>query len=316
MNCYQARVFLALFVVLCLGATGFARREAATAVLAWKLEKGDQLELEFEQSQNVLTRIDARDRTLESALTLGVSWEVLDVADNGDATIEQTINRIRLRTGTPGAEVKKVVDLDTGSDERLRGVSRDVMKQIKTLVGLKFTVVMSPNGKVVSVAAGENVAAVVAELPETSSLRRVFDVKAMSRLVSDSAMMMQYKPEKKDDKWTEKSELAMTANDGRAFTFERVINSKVTSVDDKQANVDVEIELSQKPTAPTSPKSALTSPLELTAFTGGGSIVFDHANGNIVSSTITTETKTRVIYREDQVKTTIGTTNRLTVSRK
>lgn len=321
MQYFVGKIALALTALVAVAfvnapAVAFQDADTKTAVLAWKLEKGDQLDLEFEQVQNVLTRIDARDRTLESGLTLGVSWKVLDVADSGDATIEQTIDRIRVRTGTPGAEVKKVVDLDTASEERLRGVSRDVMKQIKTLIGLKFTVLISPNGKAVSVTAGANVAGVVGALPETSALRRTFDAEAMSRLVSDSLFVLSDKAVGKDDSWTNKSKLTMTANDGRKFTFDRVVNSKVVSMDATTANIDFEIELTQGPAPAANPKSALTSPLELTGFTGSGSVIFDHATGNIVSSKVTSETKTRVIYREDQVKTTIDTTNQLSVTRK
>jgi len=306
--------FVLVFAVLPAVALNVYAQDKAT--LAWKLEKDDQLTLEFEQTQNVLTRIDARDRTLESGLTLVVGWKVLEVAANGDATIEQTIERIRIVTGTPGAEVKKTVDLDTANDTPLRGVSRDVMKQIKPMVGLKFTVVMSPNGKVVSVVPSAEVATAVAELPETSAIRSIFSTTAMSQLISSSAFTLSDKPVQTGDQWSENSELSMTANDGRSFTFDRIVKSKVGSMDATEANIDVEIELTQKPAAPAESPAALTSPLELTAFTGSGTIVFDHSTGTIVSSSVTTETRTRVIYREDQVKTTIGTTNNLTVTRK
>ena len=286
------------------------------ATLAWKLKKADELTLEFEQIQSVQTRIDARDRSLESEMTLAVGWKVIEVADSGDATIEQTIERIRLKTGTPGDEVKKVVDLDTGSEDRLRGVSRDVMKQVKTLIGLKFEVVMSPNGEVVTVTPDASVAPVVAALPKTSALPRVFSAAGMTRLIADSTFNLSDNKVGSGDSWSETSKPTMTANDGRIFNFDKATNYKVKSIDSKQANIDVEITLQQTPAAPAKVATALTSPLELTSFTGGGEIVFDHATGSIVSSEIKSETKTRVTYREDQVKTTIATTNRLTVTRK
>lgn len=283
--------------------------------LAWKLEKGDTLAVEFQQTQKVLTRIDARDRALESELTLGVGWNVTDVAD-GSATIEQTIERIRIKSGTPGGTIKKVVDIDTASDAPLRGVSRGVMKQIETLIGLKFTVVMKPDGEVVSVTPAPNVATVVANLPATSALRRVFSKTAMGKLVSDSTFGLPETTVKQGESWNQKSTIAMTANDGRAFSFDRSVKSTLKSIGDSKANIDVEVTLTQAPFSGANAGHELTSPLELTGFSGSGQIEFDRSTGTLTSSSITSETKTLVVYRGDRVKTTANVTNRMTVTRK
>ena len=284
--------------------------------LAWKLQEGDTLAVEFEQTQKILTRIDARDRALEGGLTLGVGWNVTGVAGDGSATIEQTIERIRVKTGAPGGSIKKVVDIDTDSDASLRGVSRGVMKQIKTLIGLKFTVVMKPDGEVVSVTPGANVATVVAALPETSALRRVFSAKAMTKLVSDSSFGLPAKAVKQGESWDENSTIAMTSNDGRAFSFDRAVKSTLKSISDSKANIDVEVTLTQAPFAGANSGNELTSPLKLTSFTGGGQVEFDRSTGTLTSSSISSETRTLVVYREDRVKTTTNVTNRMTVTRK
>jgi len=293
-----------------------------SATLAWKFEKGDALAVEFQQTQKVQTKIDARDRTLESELILGVSWNVTDVAGDGNATIEQTIDRIRIKTGTPGAAIKKVVDLDTADDARLRGISRDVMKQIKTLIGLDFIVVMTPAGEVVSVTPGPNVATVVGALPKTSALRRVFSAAEMTKLVSDSSFVLPTGSVSEGESWNDESTISMSANDGRKFSFDRVVKStlKTANVDKAanadKANIDVGITLTQTPFAGTTSGSELTSPLELTGFTGGGQVEFDRSTGTLISSKITSETQTLVVYREDKVSTTTSVTNSMTVTRK
>lgn len=288
----------------------------ANATLAWKLEKGDQLEVQYSQKQNLLTRIDARDRALDSEIILGCDWTVTDVAESGNATIEQTIRRIRILTGTPGAAVKKLVDIDTATDAKLRGISRDMMRLVKSLLGLKFTLEMTPSGKLLSFTAGAEVAGALAEFPETSALPRMFSAKAMARLISDSAFVLSADKVGKGDSWNEESKVSMTARDGRVFAFDRTVKSTVSEIDEKQANIDVEIALTQDDTPTAKVESALTSPLELTAFTGSGKIVFDRSEGIISSSEVTSQTKTRVIYREDQVKTTVDMISEILVSRK
>ena len=284
--------------------------------LAWKFTKGDAMAVEFQQTQNAQTRIDVRDRTLESELILGVAWKVTDVADNGNATIEQTIERLRIKTGTPGGTIKKTVDIDTASADRLTGISRSVMKQIQTLIGLKFMVVMTPAGEIVSVTPGSNVATVVDGLPETSALRRVFSAAEMSKLVSNSSFALPPKPMDKGASWDNESTIAMTANDGRKFSFDRVVKSTIKSIDDAKANIDVEITLTQTPFAGADSGSELTSPLELVSFTGSGEVEFDRSTGTLTSSTTTSEMKTIVVYREDKVQTTTRVTNQMTVVRK
>lgn len=317
-RCIQKFGFTRLHFLVVVFVLSFAANVQAQdkATLSWKFSKGDALAVQFEQTQTVQTRIDVRDRTLESELILGVGWEVTDVASSGNATIEQTIDRIRIKTGAPGAAIKKVVDIDTASDGSLRGVSREVMKQIKTLIGLKFVVEMTPAGKVVAVTPGSNVAAVVGALPATSALGRIFTATAMSKLVSDSTLVLPSKSVAKGESWNEDSKISMVANDGRTFSFDRGVKSTLQSVDENKANIDVEITLTQAPFAGANSGTELTSPLELTDFTGSGQIEFDLSTGTLTSSTTTSETKTFVVYREDKVKTTINVTNKMSVTRK
>lgn len=300
-------------LVLIVASTAFAQDDAT---LAWKFETGDQFTVQFQQTQAMLTRIDARDRTLESELILGVDWAVTDVAANGNATIEQTITRIRIKTGTPGAGIKKLVDVDTASDKRLRGISRDVMKQLKAFIGLKFVAVIKPTGEVVSVTQGPNVAAAVAGLSKTSALARVFSNAAMAKLVSESSFELPSESVGKDESWSDESTIAITANDGRTFSFDRIVKSTLESIDESNASIGVEISLTQAPFGGATSGNELTSPLKLTAFSGDGEVDFDRSTGTVTSSTITSETETMVVYREDKVKTTTNVTNKMTVVRK
>jgi hypothetical protein len=307
-------MFLAIAMFVLSFASNLSAQDKAT--LAWKFAKGDALTVQFKQTQSVLTRIDVRDRTLDSELVLVVDWKVLDVADDGNSTIEQTIDRIRLKTGAPGDEAKKVVDIDTASDAKLRGVSRDVMKEVKLLVGLKFNVVISTTGEVLSMTPGDNVAGAVNELPETSALRRVFSTAALARLIGDSMFVLPADAVGQGDSWDNDSTIAMTTNDESKLKFDRKVKSTVASVAEEKINIDVEVTLTQRPNTAAPVATALTSPLELQSFTGGGNAVFDRSVGAITSSTFNTQMKTRVIYRKDQIKTTTNVTNTMTVTRK
>jgi hypothetical protein len=304
---------IALLISACVSLAN--AQESRQAKLAWKFAAGDVFGVEFEQEQTVLTRIEERDRTLESLLILGVDWKVLNVADNGDATIEQTIKRIRIKTGTVGAELKKVIDVDTASEDRLRGISRDAMKQIKPLIGLKFKLVMSPQGRVIELAAGEKVANVIAELPETSAIRNAFSPESLLRIIEDSSVVLSAKELNEGDTWEDVAEATMKANDGRTYSFERKTVSSLDSMSDTAAKIGVSVLMTPAENAQVSSGTELTSPMEVLGFDSSGSITFDRQSGTVTSSTLESELKTRVMYRTDQINTTLNTKSKTTVAR-
>jgi len=319
-NLIDAWAMIVLTVFVCLTDASQAQdadTKTDPPTLAWKLESGDKLAVEFRQQQDLLTRIDARDRRLEAELVLGVDWTVTGVAKNGNVTLEQTIQRIRLLTGSPGAAIKAVVDIDTAGESQPRGISRDALKSAKKLIGITFEVEMAATGKVISITPGDNVAAATDSLPETSALRDLFSVASLKRLVNETSFALPEAEAKSGDAWDEDSKLSITAGDGRGLQFDRVIKSKISELNKSAAKIDLEIQLTQGPTAATNKDAAaLTSPLELLSFTGSGKMMFDRSEGIVTSSETTSSMKTRAIYREDQITTTIDSTNRMTVSRK
>lgn len=285
------------------------------ATLAWEFAVGDQLDLEFQQEQDVLTRIDARDRSLESEMLLAVRWNVSAVSTAGVATIDQTITRIRIRSGAPGAEVKKLVDVDTDRDTTPRGVSRDVMKLIEQLVGQKFVVEIAANGKVNSLQASPELTKVLAGFPETSALKGLFSAEEMKRFAAESPLTLPEEAIKQGASWNDETEVSISTGDGRELDFVRKVKSTVADLSSEQAKIGIEIELSQKPLPDTKVAAALTSPLELQSFSSSGEMLFNRGEGIVSSSKVTSEMKTRVVYREDQVQTTINMSNRVSVKK-
>lgn len=309
------RVVFVFLAVLLSSLSSLSAQEAQQPTLAWKFAVGDQFDVEFQQQQDVLTRIDARDRTLESEMILAVRWDVTAVSKTGVATIDQTIKRVRIRTGTPGAEVKKLVDVDTDRETTPRGVSRQVMELVEQLVDHQFILEIAADGKVNSLEASPELVSVLAGFPETSALKGVFSATEMKRLASESPMMLAEEAVAQGDSWSNQAEVSIITGDGRELDFVRNVNSTATEISSKQAKIGIEIELSQKPLPEKEVASALTSPLELKSFSGVGEMRFDRSLGIVSSSKVTSVLKTCVVYREDQVKTTINMTNHVTVKK-
>jgi hypothetical protein len=279
------------------------------AVLAWSLKVGDQLAVQCERSDEIVTVIDTRDRKLESLTVLGFDWEVQSVAENGDATIRQTISRIRFKSGTPGGEAKKTIDIDTAIEgKRYRGVSRDAMKLVEPLIGLEFNVVLSPQNKLVSFNVPDATQVALDKLSADAKLLR-----GITTVVKGVSMTLPAEAVVAKSKWNEAAEVPHQGG-----SFDREMKYEVANLTDTKADVAIEVQL--KDTVPTgSTKTnagSISGPIELLSLTGEGNMVFDLESGIVAECQLTTEIQTRVMYRTDAVTTTIKSVHKVNASRK
>lgn len=318
-GCFRSQALgagcLAMLLLLVNLASANPLQDTEEVTLAWNLKKGDQLELRFDQTQSVLTQVETRDRSLDTSLTLDVDWNVTEVDGDGNASIEQSIRRIRIKTGSVGAPIKKVVDIDTDGDGRLRGISREVFKQIKTFVGLKFYLRMAPNGKLIEFSADDAVATAIAQLPATStSLKEVLGSKSLSKMIEQSVLLLPGEPISSGESWENRSKVSLSANDSRDYEVDRLSRSTLDSVADGKAKISIEIDMKPPRNLSGDPDASMTSAIELEESSATGNVTFDLARGIVRSSKISNEMRTRVVYRTDQIRTTIKTTNQITVN--
>ena len=189
------------------------------------------------------------------------------------------------------------------------------MKLIEQLVGQKFVVEIAANGKVNSLQASPELTKVLAGFPETSALKGLFSAEEMKRFAVESPLTLPEEAIKQGASWNDETEVSISTGDGRELDFVRKVKSTVADLSSEQAKIGIEIELSQKPLPNTKVAAALTSPLELQSFSSSGEMLFNRGEGIVSSSKVTSEMKTRVVYREDQVQTTINMSNRVSVKK-
>ncbi len=281
---------------------------AQQAELAWQFKSGDELAIQFTQSDTFRSLIDTRDRSVESEVILDVDWSVTAVDPQGTATVDQTLTRIRLKSGAPGEEEKLAIEIDTAAGKATRGVSRDFAKLVMPLVGLKYSLQVDNRGAVLAVAVDPAVMATINALPADHQLSKIVQPEVMKTLLAKS-LALPAKSLKADLAWEDTDQLAFSGG-----TLDRKTKWKVESLDDDVASLGVSLELNQG-TATAAPGS-FTGPMTLRGYTGGGKMVFDRKAGHLQSYRMESEIRVRTLYRTDRVDTTLKSISRATVTKK
>ena len=145
--------------------------------LLFKYEAGD--ELVFEQVMSQETVMQGMQSVSGTETTSTMRWKVLDVADNGDATIEFTTERVHGTVASPSG----VTSFDSASEEK----PTDPMMRILTAqVGISFRFVLAPSGDVVSIEGAEEMRnAALEAMPED---QRAMAAPMFEEMFTDEAM--------------------------------------------------------------------------------------------------------------------------------
>lgn len=288
--------------------------------LRLKLETGDKFEIVLVQNSNSETKIDSRETNVDSATTITMGWEVSEVEPNGDATIAQSLTSVKL--SVTGFTRKKKGDtasplmsisFDTSAPDGITRESKNLMKQIQPLLGLKFDVVMSPRGEIKEVTVPEAMTELLDKMPDTQSLRALFSKTGLKDILGASAIVL---PEglKEGQSWTEKS-ISKTAlgtfNRNRTYTF--VGKKTVDGAEIAEFSVAVTLE----PTDVTETKTAsdiLNS--KLIEFTGSGKLLMDVEEGFFKTSKVENRAHSEKPYREKKIDTVVSNQIEMTVTKK
>jgi len=283
----------------------------------WKLEQGDQFAVTFNQSSKSLTKVDSREITVDNVTVVEMDWEVTAVDDQGVATIEQSLTRVKL--GVNGfARIKKGeratplkdIGFDTAAPEGATKDSKTLLKQIQPLIGLKFSVMMAANGEITDVTVSQDVTDQLNKMPDARNLKSLFSAQGWKKVIGASAIVLPVDLEK-GKSW--KDETTVTTGLGkldrvRTYTF---VGEK--EVDGKPIG-EFDLAVEMVPVASDSIDDTLKS--KLLEFSGSGKLVMDLDGGYLKSSKIENRTKSEKPYREKTISTTVTNETETIVSKK
>lgn len=167
--------------------------------LVFKFEAGDELVFEQVMTQDI--EMQGMGSVGGNEIISTMSWKVLEVADDGNATIEVTNDRVRGTTSTPMG----TTTFDSASEE----TSTDPMaRMMAAQAGIAFGFVMAPSGEIVSVEFSEAMKeAALAEMSEEerAAVGSMFDEfltdEAMENMLKQGFMSFPTEPVGPGDSW-------------------------------------------------------------------------------------------------------------------
>lgn len=116
--------------------------------LKWKFTKGQQLDVNVEQSTTMAMSASGRDMNTVTSATNSLSMTIDNIDDKGVASATSTINRMKLTT-TPPFGPK--IEYDSAAEEEAEGVGAQFAGMLEPMIGKPMTQKMTSTGKIYDV---------------------------------------------------------------------------------------------------------------------------------------------------------------------
>jgi hypothetical protein len=312
MNLKKTKPFFLLFV-LSLGLSGSPAYGQAPA-LKWKLKPDDQFEVRLVQSSTSKTKVDSRETLMNNSTTIVIDWKVSEVAESGDATIEQSLKSIKLLVGDP-AVPSQVISYDTALPNVGSKESQELLKQVMPLIGLRFDVVMSPWGEIKAVSLPEETKDVLNQLPATMKLRALFSDQGLKDILGSSVVVLPEQEFKAGDQWTTETVTpTVFGNVKRKRTYTLVGTKTVDGREFAEFKMVASMEPDENGTEGQTKGASLNG--SLISFSGTGQLMLDLDGGYFTFSEVQNRVETERPYREKMIQTEVTSRIEMSVQKK
>ncbi|MCH2180693.1 MAG: DUF6263 family protein [Mariniblastus sp.] len=302
MNVYFSRPALTGFLVFAL--LPLSTICAQETALKWNLASNEKFSLEMQQQVEIVSQVDRRTRTSSNDMQMWIDWEVMGVEANGNYTIKQTIQRIKLVTKTPNDSGEQVINVDTDAQESGGGLAGQLTQMITPLVGNTITFQMTNRGMIESVDIPEASMESLRQAPESMRLRELFSKEGLSEMFGQAALQTPDKPVSQGEQWESRREI--TSEMG---TFERV---QAFTFQGQSANSELQViklktEMQEKAPSETGAK--------LEEFKGTGTFEYNPEEGIFTDSQVDNQMVTSKPYSDMMIETSVTSRIRLRIKR-
>jgi hypothetical protein len=227
---------------------------------------------------------------------LEIDCKVGGVDEGGTATIEQSIQRVQLKTTAPDAEP---IVYDSASSAKPSGAVKEIAANISPLVGATFAVKMDARGDVRDVTMSDETQMKIDALRADSQLKPLLTKDGLATLFRLGGGILPEKAVKADDTWSANQDIPTpygTLKQTGAFTY-----TGTEKLGEKQLDkIGLAATAKLEPT-----KGVAGAKLETSSQTKTGTLLFDSAAGRAVSSETKLESKSVRTFRDTPINVKI-----------
>jgi hypothetical protein len=281
-----------LFAALILLATPAAQ---AAEPLAWKLESGLTNRYRMTQDTKVEKTGAGGDATVQSSLTIDMSWTVQKVNEDGSAVLDQRIDRMQMKAFTSDGQT---AEIDSAAKDDPQGPGAMLAPFLKAMTEHPFTVTMTPRGEIKDVKIPDAIVEALKNQPGAAQMGDLASEEGFKKLVAQAAFVL---PEKfaPGVQWTSKTETNLPAVGKQTaettYRYEGPKEVDGQKLEAFSAKVDLKFTVGQVP-------------VEVAKQESEAEILFDREAGRLKSSSIKQNTALKITVGNQTINQTIDQT--------
>lgn len=243
---------------------------AQEIALKWKFQPGLTVGVEVAQVMNMSMNIAGNPIDVKSKTDQSLTWRVTSVDADGIATVESTIDRIRMESTQPNVGL---IQYDSAATDEPTGPAAEIARGIKPLIGVSFTQKMKPTGQIFEVVIPQ---AALAAMQQGAMGQMGMSGDFIKDLSEKASPEFPANPLKKGDSWSNTAETKSPAGDMKIVNTYTYTGLQPGTTNVHRIAVDMKMEISGA-----GPQGAS---IRVVKQNNKGMLLFDNSEGRLLKS--------------------------------
>ena len=214
------------FAVVIFFCSSFASDFVFAEEFQWGFSVGDTYDVTLDHSTRAKTKVGDFSASQLSRYQLVTQWNVIEVDDQGSATIEKTVQAIdfALKSDSPAAlNIAADTNAGTSSGKTFTGmVGSTLLKHLQTLIGKKLLMRMTQTGSTETLPMPRETKAAIDAFPETDYVLQMFDISSVAESETSYFPSLPTKSIEPGETWGRESDANVNANEAFVTQFKYV----------------------------------------------------------------------------------------------
>lgn len=292
------RVWVAAGLGVALAFSAAARAGAEGVKLRWKFKAGEALHYQMEQKTVTAMKNNGQDIKTTHTQTIDMTWKVGDVAEDGTASITQSIDRIRTKIDAAFASL----EFDSKDPKEQEGpIAAAVIPALKAMVGASFQYKMNPRGELSDVKVPEGLIKKLQESNPSAGGAGMFSEEGLKNMINESALALPAEDLEKGKSWNRQTKLPPSPVGTMSFDKTYTFNGETDGV----GQIGLTSKIALEPTPGNNVE------IKLASQEGKGTFAFDNKAGRVTESSVSQKIEMSITVMNNQIAQSTDTTSNM-----
>ncbi|HEX7447052.1 MAG TPA: DUF6263 family protein [Pirellulales bacterium] len=258
-------------------------------LLRWKFAKGQRLQ--YLMVQDMTTAVSA----LSTTATLDMDWQVESVDEDGTATINYTLDRVRMNVK---AGAQPAMEADSQNDDAESELAKRMKPIFEATIGKTGSLVISPQGKIDEVQLPPGMADKLKSAPALGAMAGMLNEAFFKQMIKSAGLELPEKAVAPGQTWTQSQEIKLPVFGRQAVKTTYRFDGVESRGGRTLAKISPDVEV----TLPDADKS-----MEIGEQESSGTIYFDTSAGKITQLDVEHSVQLNVPFMGQKFTEEVGT---------